>query len=73
MLTELTAAIDRRLAGLIRGHARRKSAVLRVVPARWLDPLLASSVRRLRIQLIVGALGLSLLLSIAGLYLALPG
>lgn len=71
MRAELTAAIDRRLATLIRGHARRKSLVLRILPAWWLEVLVAPRVRRLRIKLMVGtALGISLLLLGAALYAA---
>jgi hypothetical protein len=70
MRAEVTAAIDRRLASLIRGRARRKSPILRLLPASWLESLVAPRVRRLRIKLIVAALGFSLLLAAASLYLA---
>jgi hypothetical protein len=63
-------AIDRQLASLIRRRARRKSLILRLMPALWLEPLIAPRVRRLRITLIVAALGFSLLLAAASLYLA---
>jgi hypothetical protein len=43
---------------------------LRLLPARWDEPLVAPRVRRLRIRLIVAALGFSLLLAAASLYLA---
>jgi hypothetical protein len=68
MRAEFTA-IDRQLACLIRRRARRKSVILRLLPAWWLEPLIAPRVRRLRIQLIVATLGL-LLLAAASLYLA---
>jgi hypothetical protein len=71
MRAEFTAAIDRQLAGLIRRRARRKSLILRLLPAWWLAPLVAPRVRRLRIKLIgFAALGFTLLLAAASLYLA---
>ena len=72
MRAEFTA-IDRQLASLIRRRARRKSPILRLLPAWWLEPLVAPRVRRLRIKLIVGALGLSLLLVGATLSVAFLG
>ena len=73
MRSELTAAIDRHLASLISDRARGKSPILRVLPASWLELLVAPRVRRLRIKLMVGALGLSLLLVGATLYVAVAG
>jgi hypothetical protein len=70
MRAEFTAAIDRHLAGLISRRARRKSVILRLLPAWWLEPLVAPRVRRLRIKLIVAALGFSLLIVGAILYVA---
>jgi hypothetical protein len=70
MRAEFTAAIDRQLASLIRRRARRKSLILRLMPLPWLEPLIAPRVRRLRIKFIVAALGFSLLLAAASLYLA---
>lgn len=70
MRAELTAAIDRRLASLICRRVRRKSLILRLVPAWWLEPLVAPRVRRLRIKLIVATLGFSLLSAAAILYVA---
>ena len=64
-------AIDRRLARLICRRARRRSVILRFLPAWWLEPLVAPRVRRLRIKLIVGALAFWLLLFGAILYVAL--
>lgn len=63
------AAIDQQLASLILRRARRRHLVLRLMPAWSLEPLVAPSVRRLRIKLIIAALGLSLLLVAAFLYL----
>jgi hypothetical protein len=70
MRAEFTAAIDSQLAGLIRRRARRRYVILRLMPALWLEPLVAPRVRRLRIKLIVAALGFSFLLAAATLYLA---
>jgi hypothetical protein len=65
-------AIDRQLASLIRRRARRRYVIVRLLPASWLEPLLAPRVRRLRIRLIVGAVALCALLVAAILYLAVP-
>jgi hypothetical protein len=71
MLAGLTAAIDRQLASVIRRRARRKSLILRLLPVRWLEPLVvAPRVRQVRIKLIVAALGFSFLLAAATLYLS---
>ncbi len=70
MRAGFTAAIDRQLASLICRRARRKSLILRLMPAVWLEPLVAPRVRQLRIKLIAAALGFSLLLAAAFLYLA---
>jgi hypothetical protein len=70
MRAEITAAIDRRLDRLIRSRARRRHSVLRLLPASWLDPLVAPRVRRLRMKLIVATLGFCLLLAAALLYVA---
>jgi hypothetical protein len=70
MRAELTAAIDRHLASLISDRARRRSPILGLLPACWLEPLVAPRVRRLRIKLMAGALGLSLILVGATLYVA---
>lgn len=70
MRAELTAAVDRRLVRLIRNRARRNSLVVRLVPARWLGPMVAPRIRRLRIRLTLAALGLSLLLVVALLVIA---
>jgi hypothetical protein len=67
------AAIDQQLAGLILRRARRRYLILRLLPAWWLEPLVAPRVRRLRTTLIVTALGLSLLLVGAILSAAAPG
>jgi hypothetical protein len=64
------AAIDQQLAGFILRRARRRYLILRLVPAWWLEPLVAPRATRLRIKLIVAALGLSLLLTALSLYLA---
>lgn len=72
MRSELTAAIDRRLASLISDRARRRYPILRLLPAWWLEPVVAPRVRRLRIKLMVGALGLLLLVG-ATLYVAVLG
>jgi hypothetical protein len=63
-------AIDRQLASLIRRRARRSHLILRLLPAWCLEPLLAPRVRRLRVKLVVAALGFSILLATASLYLA---
>lgn len=73
MRAEFTAAVDRRLASLVRRRARRRSAILRVLPARWLDPVVAPRVRRLRTMLLAGAVGLSLFLVGAIVYVAILG
>ena len=70
MRAEFPAAIDRRLASLIGRRASRKSLILRLVPPWLLEPIVAPRVRRLRTQLIVCGLGVSLLLAVAVLYLA---
>ena len=70
MRATLTQEIDRRLAGLLRDRARRRSWVARLLPPSWLEPLLAPRVRRLRTMLIALAAGLSLLLAAAIVYLA---
>lgn len=71
MRAEFTAAIDRRLESLIRGRARRRHVILRLLPDSWLEPLVAPRVRQLRIRLIVATLGFSLLLVAASLYLTI--
>jgi hypothetical protein len=73
MRAELTAAVDRHLASLISGRARRRSPILRLLPAWCLEPVVAPRARRLRIKLMVAALGLSLLLVSATLYLTVVG
>lgn len=69
MRAEFTA-IDRQLARVIRRRARRKSLILRLLPAWFLEPLVTPRVRRLRIKLVVAALGFSLLFATTCLYLA---
>ena len=64
------AAIDQQLADFILRRARRRYLILRLVPAWLLEPLVAPRVTRLRIKLIVAALGFSLLLTALSLYLA---
>jgi hypothetical protein len=61
MRAGFTAAIDRRLASLVRRRARRRHLILSLLPAWWLEPLVARRVRRLRIKLIVAAFGFCLL------------
>lgn len=60
--SEFTWAIDRRLVALIRRRARRKSTVLRLLPDRWLYPLLLDSARRLRVKLLTGIVALAIVL-----------
>lgn len=71
MRAELTAAVDRRLASLIRTRARRNSLWVRLLPARWLEPMVAPRIRRLRIRLTFAAIALGLLLVAALLVLVL--
>jgi hypothetical protein len=70
MRVGLSAAIDRRLTRFILGRGRRRSPILNLLPAQWLEPFLAPRVRRLRIKLIVAGLALTLLLVAALVYLS---
>jgi hypothetical protein len=73
MLTpgRLTAAIDRRLLQLVQSRARQQAPILALVPPRWLAPLLAPTVRRLRTKLLTALLVVSALLIGAVLWRAL--
>jgi hypothetical protein len=64
------AAIDQQLASLILRRSRRRYLILRLLPAWWLEPLVMPRVRRLKIKLVIAALGLSLLFAAAFLCLA---
>jgi hypothetical protein len=55
MRSELGAAIDWRLAGLIIIRLRRSWLLLRLVPASWMFPIVALGARRLRRWLSRGA------------------
>lgn len=68
---QLTAAVDRRLVGVIRARARRRSTILRLLPDDWLTPLLAPSARRLRTRLVTGLAALLLLILGAAFWVAL--
>jgi hypothetical protein len=48
MSSGLNAVIDRRLRDLIVAWSRRQWPVLRLVPARWLRPVVAPTALRLR-------------------------
>jgi hypothetical protein len=48
MLSGLSAVIDSRLEDLIVAWARRRWPVLRLVPARWIQPAVAPLAPRLR-------------------------
>jgi len=48
MRSELGAAIDRRLAGLIIIRLQRAWPLLKLVPASWIVPIVAPGARRLR-------------------------
>ena len=67
----LTAKVDRRLVGLIRARARRRSAILRLLPDHWLTPLLVPTARRLRTRLLTASFALSILIVGAAVWLAL--
>lgn len=69
--SQLSSTVDRRLLDLVQVHARRRSTMLRLVPARWLAPLLAPRIKRLRIQLVTAVLALSLVLVSTVTWLAL--
>jgi hypothetical protein len=69
--SQLGAAVDRRLAELVQARARRRSMILGLLPTRWLAPLLAPRVQRLRIQIVTGLIGLSTLLVGTVFWLAL--
>jgi hypothetical protein len=56
MLSELGAAIDRRLAELMIGRLRRGWPVLKLMPASWIVPIMAPAARRLRRSLSRGVL-----------------
>jgi hypothetical protein len=59
MRSELGAAVDRRLAGLIIARLRRSWPLLKLVPASWIVPIVAPSARRLRRSLSRGAAGVT--------------
>ena len=59
MRSELGAAVDRRLAGLIIARLRRSWAVLKLVPASWIVPIVAPRARRLRRSFSRGAAGVT--------------
>jgi hypothetical protein len=48
MPSGLSGAIDRRIEGFLVAWLRRERPVLRVVPARWIRPVVAPTARRLR-------------------------
>jgi hypothetical protein len=60
MRSALSSAIDRRLESLIVACARRRSPVLRLVPARWIRPAITPTTVRLRRSLARGVLALAL-------------
>lgn len=74
MLTasRLMAAVDRRLLKLIHARARRRSPILRLLPLRWLGPVLAPTARRLRVKLVTAAVVLSVLLVGVVFWLVVP-
>jgi hypothetical protein len=59
MRSGVGAAIDSRLEELIVTWVRRQSPVLRLVPARWIRPVIKPTVVRLRRSLSLGALALA--------------
>jgi hypothetical protein len=59
MRSELGAAVDRRLAGLIIARLRRSWPLLKLVPASWIVPIVAPRARRLRRSLSRGAAGVT--------------
>jgi hypothetical protein len=59
MRSELGAAIDRRLAGLIIIRLRRSWPLLKLVPASWMFPIVALGARRLRRWLSRGAVAVT--------------
>jgi len=52
-------AIDSWLAGLLVAWLRRGSPALRLVPARWIRPMIKPTVLRLRRSLCLGAVALA--------------
>jgi len=59
MRSGVGAAIDSRLEELVVTWVRRQSPVLRLVPARWIRPVIKPAVVRLRRSLSRGALALA--------------
>jgi hypothetical protein len=56
MRTRVNAAIDIRLADLMVALARRQWPALRIVPQRWIRPVLVPAARRLRRGITAAAL-----------------
>ncbi len=73
MLTpsQLSETVDQRLLELVQARARKRSTILRLLPARWLAPLLAPCAKRLRAKLVTALLTLSILPVGAVFWLAL--
>lgn len=69
--SRLTAAVDRRLLRVVHTRARRRSPLLSLLPAHWLDPLLVPTAKRLRTKLMTGLLVLSVLLVATVFWVAL--
>lgn len=73
MLTpsRLSATIDRRLLELIQARARQRTPILRLLPPRWLAPVLAPTAKRLRTKLLTALLALSAVILGTALWLTL--
>lgn len=69
--SELRLALDRWLLELVQTRARRRSPILRLLPHRWLAPVLEPTAKRLRTKLITGLLVLGIPLLTATFWLAL--
>jgi hypothetical protein len=59
MRIDLSTSIDRRLEALIVARVRRQWPVLRLIPARWIQPAIEPTAVRLRRSLTRGALALA--------------
>lgn len=69
--SRLRLAVDRRLFRIVQARARGRSALLRLLPESWLEPLLAPTVRRLRGWLLTAVLLSSVLAASAICWLML--
>jgi hypothetical protein len=73
MPTLIVGTLNRLLADLLVAGARRRWPLLRLVPRRWLRPLLIPTARQLRSSLACVAVFMSLAAIAVGVMLVLPG